>query len=152
MSQRRRWRRCVISAIHQGMSTASRPTLFASLRRDRLLFALLGSLLLLFHALQPLAAAQMPDDRHFAICTIHGIDNAGASDKTPAGPFDDCPVCLISAACSGLAVHKAMLDASAAFPTPAMVIVAQPRVALRSGPDGRQGEPSPAIRAPPFSA
>lgn len=129
------------------MSTASRPTLFASLRRDRLLFALLGSLLLLFHALQPLAAAQMPEDAHFAICTIHGVDDRG---DAPAGPLDDCPACLI--ACSVSVVCKAVLDTSAPFPTPRLLIVAPPRVASQSGPAGRQGEASPAIRAPPVSA
>lgn len=130
------------------MSPAIRPTLFASLRRDRLLFVLVGSLLLLLHALQPLAAAQMPDDVHFAICTIHGVDDR---NDAPAGPLDDCPACLV-AACSSLAIHKATLGASAAFPAPTIFVTAAPlRVALQSGPAGRQGEPSPAIRAPPLS-
>lgn len=138
-----------IWAIDRRMSPAFRPTLFAALRRDRLLFALVGSLLLMLHALQPLAAAQMPQDAHFAICTIHGIDDRGVA---PAGPLDDCPACLV-AACSSLAVYKATLDACAAFPAPpTLIAVAPPPAAPQSGPAGRQGEPSPAIRAPPFSA
>ena len=133
------------------MSPAFRPTLFDSLRRDRVLFVLVGALLLLLHALQPLAAAHMQEDGHFAICTIHGIDDRGKSGDAPAGPLDDCPTCLIGV-CSVAAIYKAVNDTSAAFPAPRLLPVAPTRLALQSGPAGRQGEPSPAIRAPPFSA
>lgn len=135
------------------MTDASRLSLFASLRRDRLLFALVSTLILLLHTLQPLAAAQMPQDRHLAICTFHGIINTGkTTDETPASPFDICPVCLIGGTCSNMAAGKAVLDTSAAFAEPDTLTIERPYITLLTGPAGRQGKPSPAIRAPPFTA
>lgn len=135
------------------MSTASRPTLFASLRRDRLLFALVGTLVLLLNALQPLAAAQASEGGHLAICTLYGIDDqAAASGDAPGSPLDDCPICLIGNACSSAAAYKAALAAFAAFPAPAALVSAPPRTALKTGPAARRDIPPPAIRAPPLSA
>lgn len=151
MSHPWQWRGAGLSAIDSGMKLAPYPTLFVSLRHDRLLFALVGSLLLMLHALQPLAAAGMSRGGHFPICTLYGIDDPGASGEAPAGSFDDCPACL-SAACSGLTAGKAVLATAAAFPTPARLVFIAPRAGLQSGPVGRQGEPLPAIRAPPLSA
>lgn len=135
------------------MTDASRLSLFASLRRDQLLFALVSTLVLLLHMLQPLAAAQMPQDRHLVICTIHGI--ADASDTTgegPASPFDNCPVCLIGGTCAGMTICKVVLDTSTAFPMPGMTAIVSPQVVLQTAPAIRQGSPLPAIRAPPASA
>lgn len=135
------------------MSTASRPTLFASLRRDRLLFAVVATLVLLLHALQPLAAAQASEGGHLAICTLHGLDNqAGAPGKSPAGAPDDCPICLVTNGCASPAAFKAALGSLAAFPPPATFISAPPCAALETGPAMRRGMPPPAIRAPPASA
>lgn len=135
------------------MPDALRLSLFASLRRDRLLFALVSTLILLLHMLQPLAAAQMPQDRHLAICTLHGIIDPGkTADEAPASPFDICPVCLIGSTCSNMAACKAVLDTSTAFPEPGTLKIELPFMTLLTGPAGRQGKPSPAIRAPPFPA
>jgi len=136
------------------MSDASRLSLFVSLRRDRLLFALVSTLVLLLHTLQPLAAANMPEDRHLAICTLHGLVDAGdATSETPTNPFDNCPVCMVSASCWNMAVGKAHHGTAAAFPAPDTFLVLTPYdLALQAGPAIRQGEPLPAIRAPPVSA
>lgn len=153
MSQPRRWRAGAVSSMYPPMSTASRQTFFASLRRDRLLFALLGTLVLFLHTLQPLAAAQAPEGGHLSICTLYGIDDqAAASGDAPAGPLDDCPICLIGNACSSAAAYKAAPAAFAAFPAPAALVSAPPRAALKTGPAARRDIPPPAIRAPPPSA
>ena len=131
----------------QAMIDASRLSLFASMRRDRLLFALVGTLALLFHMLQPLAAAQMPQDGRLVICTTHGVVNPG---ETPAGPLDSCSVCLIGGTCLSMVACKAMLNSSFAFPLPDMLVIAPPPIVSQTGPAGRQGAPLPAIRAPPF--
>lgn len=134
------------------MSTASRLTLFASLRRDRFLFALLGALVLILHTLQPLAAAQMPGGGHMAICTA--LDAGGGTDAAgdSSGPLDDCPICLIGNACGAMAVYKATLAAFAAFPAPAALAAQSAPAAAGDGPTGLPGAPPPAIRAPPLSA
>ena len=132
------------------MSIAPRPTLFASLRRDRFAFALLGALVLFLNTLQPLAAAQASEGGHLSICTLYGVDN---QPGTPAAnPLDDCPICLIGNACSSGAAYKAVPEAFAAFPAPAALTSAPPRLASATGPAPRQGTPPPAIRAPPLSA
>ena len=133
------------------MSTASRLTLFASLRRDRFLFALLGTLVLILNTLQPLAAAQMPGG-HMAICTALNAGGETGASGDSSGPLDDCPVCLIGNACGAAAAYKATPAAFAAFPAPA-ALAAQPLLAVASdGPAELLVAPPPAIRAPPLSA
>jgi hypothetical protein len=134
------------------MSTASRLTLFASLRRDSLLFALVGTLVLLLHSLQPLAAAHLPGAGHMAICTAFnaGGDAGAAGDAVPGG-LDDCPVCLIAGACAAAAVHKAAPVILAAVPTPAVLAEQSPAALAGAGPPALPGAPPPAIRAPPFA-
>lgn len=133
------------------MSTASRLTLFASLRRDRFLFALLGTLVLLLHTLQPLAAAQMPGG-HMAICTALNVDGgtSAAGDSAPGG-LDDCPICLFGNACGG-GVYKAMPAPFAAFPAPAVLAARSPVIVAARDPAAPLVAPPPAIRAPPPSA
>lgn len=131
------------------MRDASRQTLFVSLRRDRLLFAVIATLVLLLQAIQPLAAASGPSGL-LPICTLYGIDKGSAAEDAPAGALDDCPVCLI-AACSGFVVSKAMPDAWHGFVVPSRPNHLLLPARLEFGPAGRQGEPSPAIRAPPAS-
>jgi hypothetical protein len=134
------------------MSTAPHLTLFASLRRDRFLFALLGTLVLLLHALQPLAAAQMPGG-HMAICTALNADgDAGAAGTSSPGALDDCPVCLIGNACGAAAVYKAALAASPAFPAPTALAGQTPLPLAADDPGALLVAPPPAIRAPPPSA
>lgn len=133
------------------MSTASRLTLFASLRRDRFPFALLGALVLLLNALQPLAAAQMPTGGHLVICTALDIGGtAGLAGDSSSNPLDDCPICLIGNACGG-AIHKAPPASSAAFPAPAQLAALVPFVNAGDDPAERLTAPPPAIRAPPLS-
>lgn len=134
------------------MSTAPRLSLFASLRRDRFLFAFVGALVLLLNALQPLAASQMPEGGHLAICTTLGLDTqAASSGDLPAGPLDDCPICLIGNACGGMAGYKAVPASFAAFPAPAALTAAL-YAASGTSPAERLDAPPPAIRAPPLSA
>lgn len=134
------------------MSTAPRLSLFASLRRDRFLFALVGALVLFLNALQPLAASQMPEGGHMAICTALAGGEAGANGDLPSGTLDDCPVCLIGNACGATATYKAVPAAFAAFPARA-ALAAQPlRPDAASGPLEALIAPPPAIRAPPLSA
>lgn len=134
------------------MSMRKPTSLFASLRRDGFLFALLGTLVLFLNTLQPLAASQMPEGGHLAICTALGISDTGASDTSSPGPLDDCPICLIGNACGATAFHKAALAAFAAFPTPATLAAQTLPGLAREGPAELLVAPPPAIRAPPLSA
>lgn len=135
------------------MSVHQPSSLFASLRRDRFLFALLGTLVLFLNTLQPLAAAQMPGGGHMAICTALNADGeAGGAEGSAPGALDDCPVCLIGNACGAAAVHKATLAAFAAFPAPASLAGLLPVSLARDGPAALLVAPPPAIRAPPPSA
>ena len=135
------------------MSTAKRPTLFASLRRDRFLFALVGTLVLFLNALQPLAASQMPEGGHMALCTALNVEGqAEAADRSSHGVLDDCPICLIGNACANAAAYKATAAAAPAFPAPASLTGAPAQAAHRSDAVERLDAPPPAIRAPPLSA
>ena len=135
------------------MSTASRLSLFASLRRDRFPFALLGALVLLLNALQPLAAAQMPGGGHLVICTaLNAAGTAGVAGDPSSGPLDDCPICLIGNACGAHAFNKAAPASSPAFPAPERLAAPALFSAAREGPAALPGAPPPAIRAPPLSA
>lgn len=135
------------------MSTASRPSLFASLRRDSFLFALLGTLVLLLNTLQPLAASQMPEGGHLVICTaLNAGGDAGASGDPSSGPLDDCPICLIGNACGTTALHKATPSPLAAFPAPAALAAQSLPRAAAEGPAELLVAPPPAIRAPPLPA
>lgn len=132
------------------MSTRKPIGLFASLRRDRFLFALLGALVLFLNTLQPLAAAQMPAGGHLVICTA--LDAGGTAGDPSSGPLDDCPVCLIGNACGAGLAQKAASASSAAFPAPARLVAPALFAAAHQGPAALPGAPPPAIRAPPLSA
>ncbi len=126
--------------------------LFASLRRDRFLFALLGTIVLFLNTLQPLAASQMPEGGHLVICTALNDGTAGAADDSSSNPLDDCPICLIGNACGAAAINKIVPASSAAFPAPARLVVQALFPAQREGPAELLVAPPPAIRAPPLSA
>lgn len=135
------------------MSTASRLTLFASLRRDRFPFALLGALVLFLNALQPLAAAQMPAGGHLVLCTAFDTGGtAGAAGDPSSSPLDDCPICLIGNACGAAFAQKAAPAASAAFPSVPRLVAPASFPASHRGPAELPGAPPPAIRAPPLPA
>jgi len=127
--------------------------LFASLRRDRFLFALLGTLVLFLNTLQPLAASQMPEGGHLVICAALGDgDAASAAGDSSSNPLDDCPICLIGNACGAAAINKIAPASSAAFPAPARLAMQALFAAPREGPAELLVAPPPAIRAPPLSA
>lgn len=135
------------------MSTRKPIGLFASLRRDRLLFALLGALVLFLNTLQPLAAAQMPAGGHLVICTaLDAGGTAGVAGDPSSGPLDDCPICLIGNACGAGLAQKAASASSAAFPAPARLVTPVLFATTYQSPAALPGAPPPAIRAPPLSA
>jgi hypothetical protein len=130
--------------------------LFATLRRDRTLFALAGTLILLFHAFQPLADARASvRAMAWVICTTLGMAAGmpGGKELPPPNSSDDCPKCIAGAACGPMAAKPKMLAAvEPAFPTPSLgghTGAASPQEPVLAG---RLNEPPPAIRAPPLFA
>lgn len=134
------------------MSTGSRQTWFATLRRDSGLFAVAGALVMLLNIVQPLLAAQASDAGHWVICTVYGPEKPIEASDLPAAMSDKCPICLAGNACAGAPAYKAALSSDPAFPAPAALTAAPLHVEERGpvtpGPTG----PPPAIRAPPLSA
>jgi len=124
---------------------------FAALRRDRLLFAIAASLVLLAHLFQPLAEARAASKADgWVICTVFGMQKAQPGSKlAPSGTVEDCPSCIMGP-CAGMAVPlRVAAPFDHAFAAP---------VAFRDGrlisieskiPPERLNEPPPAIRAPP---
>jgi hypothetical protein len=127
---------------------------FAALRRDRLLFAIVGTLVLLSHIFQPWAEARAANTANaWVICTAFGMEMGSPSGKglPPAGAADDCPQCI--GACGGIAAKPKIMAASEiAFPAPAAFRHALTAVHTEDLPPGRLNEPPPAIRAPPLAA
>ena len=79
---------------------------FATLRRDRVLFAIAGTLVLLTHVFQPWAEARAANTANaWVICTTFGMQMGTPDGKKlpPAGAADDCPQCI--GACGGMAVQ-----------------------------------------------
>lgn len=129
------------------MSTTARPTFFATLRRDRLLFALVGAFVLLLNMMQPLAAAQGGEDGHWVICTPGGML------EPPAAMPQSCPVCLLGNGCpGGVPAYRAALAADPAFPGAYALAAVRPDPRRQPAFAPRPGDPPPAIRAPPLSA
>lgn len=127
---------------------------FAALRRDRVLFALAGTFILLSHVFQPLAAAHAASTANgWVICTTLGMETAspdGMNLPVP-GAADHCPQCI--GACGGIAVkQKLPATIEFAFPAPVAFRHATASVFSEDIPPGRLNEPPPAIRAPPFIA
>jgi len=124
---------------------------FAALRRDRLLFAVAASLVLLAHLFQPLAEARAAGRADgLVICTMLGMETTAVPDGKlpPAGALDHCPTC-IGGPCSGMAAPLRVEAFEPAFAAP----VAHSEIGIfpveaRIPPD-RLNEPPPAIRAPP---
>ncbi len=126
----------------------------AALRRDRLLFAVTGALILFASYLQPLAEANAAGTEHsWIVCTEFGAVRTGPQepgrDVLPGA--DDCPKC-VAGACQPMTPVKAL-----AGPLDAVhVAIPDSDVAPRSvsGEEVRS-EPPPGtrgIRAPPFPA
>ncbi|WEX08449.1 hypothetical protein [Chelativorans sp. AA-79] len=142
------WRSPVQSATPWAME-GSQPSWFATLRRDRGLFALVSALAILLGLLQPIAAAQNARFNDLLV-----ICNTSAS---PAAPADhgkrtpDCPLCPTG--------HLCGTKAAPAVPAqiPALVPLAVLPGQRLSGPataalPGLSDEAPPSIRAPPLSA
>ncbi|MGB3390872.1 MAG: hypothetical protein WBA88_23150 [Pseudaminobacter sp.] len=126
---------------------------FAALRRDRLLFAVAATLVLLTHLFQPLAEAKAADTENaWVICTMFGMQTAAPDSKAmpPVGAPDDCPTC-IGGPCAGMAAPLRLATAfEAAFPAPVANRGSTPELVETTIPPDRLNEPPPAIRAPPF--
>jgi hypothetical protein len=120
---------------------------FATLRRDRGLFAVVGAFALLLSLLLPLAAAQNAAYQDLLVlCSTH----AEPTQQQPAtGP--DCPLCPAGHLC-GLA---GFLAAPAQIPALALSVPAtnEPWRKRADAPlPGSSGGAPPSIRAPPLSA
>ncbi|MBX9453011.1 MAG: hypothetical protein KL801_14435 [Mesorhizobium sp.] len=76
------------------MNMARRPTWFATLRRDRGLFALIGCLILLLNVLQPVTAAKAAENGLWVICTVYGAEKPVDGSDLPAPLQEKCPICL----------------------------------------------------------
>lgn len=131
-------------------------TLLASLRRDRGLFALVGSFLIVLAMMQPLAAAIAQSEKggHWVICTLAGAQMQAETGDLPGSMTQTCPACVFGNGCvGGGPAYRAILAAEPAFPAPDRLAAAplpdpRPLWVSRPGP----GDPPPAIRAPPLSA
>lgn len=126
----------------------------AALRRDRLLFAVTGAMILFASYFQPLAEANAAGTAHsWIVCTEFGAARTGPQepgrDVLPGA--DDCPKC-VAGACQPFSPVKAIAGPAAAVDVAIPDGDVAPRFvsgeALRSGPpSGTRG-----IRAPPLSA
>ncbi|WP_245450643.1 hypothetical protein [Borborobacter arsenicus] len=123
------------------------------LRRDRLLFAVAATLVLLTHLFQPLAEARAAEaENAWVICTMFGMQTASPESKSvpPVGAPDGCSTC-IGGPCAGFAVPLRLATAfEQAFPAPVANREAMPGLVETTIPPDRLNEPPPAIRAPPF--
>src|SRR5918995_7374308 len=95
------------------------PGWFHTLRRDRALFAVAATLVLLAHLFQPLAEAKAANTaKACVICTMFGEAKSPADDSVP-GAADDCPTC-IGGPCAGMdAPPKLSAGFEAPLPPPA---------------------------------
>jgi hypothetical protein len=128
---------------------------FEALRRDRALFAVAATLVLLTHLFQPLAEANAANTaKAWVICSMFGEASSLAADGAfpLPGAADDCPTC-IGGPCAGMdAPPKLSAGSEPAFAAPAAYAGRLAHVAEMENPPGRLNEPPPAIRAPPLSA
>jgi hypothetical protein len=131
------------------------PGWFQTLRRDRTLFVMAATLVLLTHLFQPLAEANAANTaKAWVICTMFGEAKAPAADGAlpPPGAADDCPTC-IGGPCAGMvAPPKLSAGSEPAFTSPAAYVGLFTHSVETDIPPGRLAEPPPAIRAPPLSA
>lgn len=126
----------------------------AALRRDRLLFAVTGALILFASYLQPLAEANAAGTSHaWIICTEFGAARSGPMEPGSATlpGADDCPKC-VAGACRPIVPVKAIPGPAGAGPV--AVPARDPELRTAEGetippapPSGTHG-----IRAPPLLA
>lgn len=134
------------------MSKAHRPTWFATLRRDRGLFALIGSLILFLNVLQPVTATQAAENGQWVICTVYGAEKPLDGSDLPTPLQEKCPVCLFGHSGQSAPAYKALPAAEAAFPTPRALSFTLVFVETDDSFLSRPDDPPPAIRGPPLSA
>jgi hypothetical protein len=131
------------------MAIRDNPSFFRALRRERGLFTLVGTVLLLFNLFQPLALAGPMQAGGWSIC--YGLAADAGADQTPDTPRPNCPTC-VSGICASMSVSaKALVSFALAFTTPLADSVSVRKVESRRFFRTRAGPP-PAIRAPPFTA
>jgi hypothetical protein len=121
----------------------------ASLRRDRVLFALAAVLLVLSRLLEPVAFAQASTlDMGASICTSGIADTSSPEPARGHDPFaEHCRPC-VAGPCAGLALPPRANPIAAIIP-PARedgLTIRKEAAHTREG----TGEPPPAIRAPPI--
>ncbi|WP_258045656.1 DUF2946 family protein [Mesorhizobium sp. NBSH29] len=122
---------------------------FAALRRDRALFALVASFLLVSHLFQPLSQAHAAaGPQGWVICTSYGMEMP-TGHGLPEDMADSCPLCL---GATSLAFAKLGLPALLPeLPSPPARVLASGPTSPQTLPPVPDGPP-PAIRAPPFTA
>ncbi len=131
------------------MTRAGNRPLFASLRQDRLLFALVGAAVMLLNLLQPLAQASQA--AAWTLCISQEVSATG-SDKGPGAGWDECPICLAGHHCSAAPPARALPPSEPAFPMPAAISSRLPAPPIEAAPALPGAEKPPSIRAPPLSA
>jgi hypothetical protein len=134
------------------MNTARRPTWFATLRRDRGLFALIGCLILLLNVLQPVTAAKAAENGLWVICTVYGAEKPLDGSDLPTPLQEKCPICLFGHGGQAGPLYKALPATEPAFPTPLALSFVHTFVEADENFVPRPDDPPPAIRGPPLSA
>lgn len=124
-----------------GMNPKPARSWFAQLRRDRRLFAVVATLLLVLNALP---AAHLQAEAAAIICTTDG--------STPAGEQGDvarnCPICLTSASCFG-GIAALGSEPSDALPGPRSCRDLM-HATWDAGPPATAPYGTDSIRGPPF--
>jgi hypothetical protein len=128
--------------------TCLSPSFFACLRRERRLFALVGSLVLLLGVWQPLALAEQGTSGAGVIC--HGANSDPGPDTGPDEPQRDCPMCIGGLCASAFAAAKALPAAGFSLAGPPITEDGFAAALIAPPMRGRIG-PQPPIRAPPFA-
>lgn len=134
------------------MNMARRPTWFATLRRDRGLFALIGCLILLLNVLQPVTAAKAAENGLWVICTVYGAEKPLDGSDLPTPLQEKCPICLFGHGGQAGPVYKALPAMEPAFPTPLALSFVHTFFETDENFVPRPDDPPPAIRGPPLSA
>lgn len=125
-----------------------RYSLFAVLRRDSLLFAIVGMLVLALHAFQPLAQAHAATNGHYDVICSPSSDGTSGKPRAPNG--EDCRQC-IAGPCAGF-ISAAPSFVADAISFPARLDETPPAGEVPAISSRLPGDPPPATRAPPLSA
>ena len=124
------------------------PSFFAGLRRERKLFALVGSLVLLLGIGQPAAFAGQGLSGGWIIC--HGANPVAGPDDGQDTPQRDCPMCIGGLCASAFAAAKALPAVGFSLAGPSITEDGF-ATALIAPPVRERTGPQPPIRAPPFA-